>query len=297
MVKKFISIVLSVLTVIALSGCNAVKQSNSERKIKVSVTFNAMAEFVRAVGKDKVDITTIIPDGTEPHDFEPKAKDIAGLAEANVFVYSGLGMESWVSKAVTSANNKNLITVEASKGAEPIANSDSDKKSQYDPHIWLSIKGAQLEIKNIKDALIKADPKDKDYFQKNCNEFVSRLENLYSEYSVKFEPLNNKSFITGHAAFAYFCRDFGFKQNSVEDVFAEGEPSAKKLAELVDYCRKNNVKTVFVENMVSKSVSQTLAKQVGAKVETIYTFESSEDNLSYYDRMQKNLEKIYQSIK
>jgi len=294
------AVILCLLIFIGFTGCNNQKKPQTTGKIVTSVTFNAMKEFVYAVGKDKVEIATLIPDGIEPHDFEPKARDIAQIADSSVFVYNGLSMESWVDQAIASADNKNLIIVEASKGAAPIKASESDSDSdykQYDPHLWISIKGAEIEAKNIKDALIKASPKDKEYFEKNYSDFISQLESIYSEYSEKFKTLTNKNFVTGHAAFAYLCRDFGLNQKSVEDVFAEGEPSAKKLAELADYCKKFNVKTVFTENMVSPSVSKTLADQVGAKVETIYTFESNEDNLSYIDRMKYNLSKIYGSMK
>ncbi|MGB8454471.1 MAG: metal ABC transporter substrate-binding protein [Anaerocolumna sp.] len=271
-----------------------------ESKIKVSVTFNAMKEFVLAVGKDKVEISTIIPDGTEPHDFEPKAQDLVNLSTANVFVYSGLGMEAWADEAIKAADNSNLIAVEASKGAEAIENTDPEEveeHGQYDPHIWLSLKGAELEVENIKDALVQADPSNKDYYETNYNDFISQLENLFNEYNGKFQSVEKKSFVTGHAAFGYLCRDFGLEQNSVEDTFAEGEPSAQQLTELVEYCKENKVTTIFAEEMASPDVSQTLAKEVGAKVETIYTVESNEDDLTYLDRIKGNLAKIYDGLK
>ena len=275
------------------------ESKGSDSKIKVSVTFNAMYEFVKAVGKDKVKISTIIPDGTEPHDFEPKAQDLVGLSTSQVFVYSGFGMEAWTDNAIKSANNPNLIAVEASKGAEPIKNIDPGEvkeHGQYDPHIWLSLKGAEIETKNIKDALAKADPANKDYYEKNCSDFVAQLENLYTKYDSKFKNAKKKSFVTGHAAFGYLCRDFGLKQNSVEDVFAEGEPSAQQLVELVKYCKENKVTTIFAEEMASPDVSKTLAKEVGAKVETIYTVESGEDSKTYLERVESNLTKIDASL-
>ena len=316
MSKKLVALLLSLLMIPAFSACSNTNSSSTagsnaesgtasqtsavkSKKIKVSVTFNAMKEFTEAVGKDKVEISTIIPDGTEPHDFEPKAKDLTELSSAQVFVYSGFGMEAWADKAIEAANNKNLVAVEASKGATPIQNTDAGEvkeHGQYDPHIWISLKGAETEAKNIRDGLIKADPSSADYFNQNCDSFVAQLESLYSEYNTKFQTTKSKSFVTGHAAFAYLCRDFGLKQNSVEDVFAEGEPSAQKLAGLVDYCKKNNVKTIFVEDMVSPAVSQTLAKQVGAKVKQIYTIESGEDNKTYLERMKSNLNEIYDSL-
>jgi len=317
MFKKWTALLLCLITLVSFSACSnnnsantsggsssptsTADQSNTPEgsKIKVSVTFDAMTEFTKTIGKDKVEISTIIPAGTEPHDFEPKAQDLVALSTANVFVYSGLGMEAWVDKAISSANNSNLITVEASKGADGIKNTDPgeiEEHGQYDPHIWLSLKGAELEAKNIKDGLVQADPSNKDFYEKNCSDFVAQLESLFNEYNGKFQSVSKKSFVTGHAAFGYFCRDFGLTQNSVEDVFAEGEPSAQQLTELVNYCKENKVTTIFAEDMASPEVSKTLADEVGAKVETIHTIESAENNMTYLERMKDNLSKIYDSL-
>ena len=209
-------------------------------------------------------------------------------------------MESWAPKAIEAADNKNLIVVEASKKLTPIKNTDSaeiKEHGQYDPHTWLSLKNAVIETKTIKDALVKADPSHKNYYEKNCDDYVAQLESLFTKYEGQFQLLSNmKSIVTGHAAFAYFCRDFGLNQNSVEDVFAEGEPTPKQLSELVSFCKKNYVKTIFAEEMASPDISKTLAKEVGAKVETIYTIESGEDNKTYIERMEDNLSKIYASL-
>lgn len=318
MLKKWITMLLCLLVVASFSACGSKKQENKpdesseavsstdqtnqsdESALKVYVTFNAMKEFVTAVGKDKVEVATIIPDGMEPHDFEPKAQDIAGLSSAKIFVYSGLGMEAWAEEAIKAADNTDLIIVEASKGADVIENTDQEEieeHGQYDPHIWLSLKGAESEVKNIKDALVQADPSNKDYYEANCDDFISQLEDLYNEYNEKFQSVEKKSFVTGHAAFGYLCRDFGLEQNSVEDTFAEGEPSAQQLTELVEYCKENDVSTIFAEEMASQEVSQTLADEVGAKVDTIYTIESNEDDMTYLERMSDNLAKIYESLK
>lgn len=304
MFKKILALILCTAVVVGASGCGQtasaqVTSSKSvDRKLNVSVSFNAMAEFAKAVGKDKVTVSTIIPDGTEPHDFEPKAQDLVGLSKADVFVYNGFGMEKWADNAVQSANNKKLIAVEASKGAEPIKNEDTGEvkeHGEYDPHLWLSIKGAETETKNICDAFIKADNANKSYFEKNRDAFISELEGLYKEYQNKFANVSKDSIVTGHAAFAYFCRDFHLKQNSVEDVFADGEPSTKQLTELVNYCKKNKVTTIFAEEMASPEVSKSLANEVGAKVETIYTIEGAEDNKDYLTRVKENMQKIYGS--
>ena len=312
MFQKAAALLLSLTILMGATACSngspteqqgsssAESTSSAEaEKIPVSVTFNAMKEFVEAVGKDRVEVATIIPDGTEPHDFEPKAQDLAALSNAKIFVYNGFGMEAGVDDAIKSANNSSLITVEASKGAEPIQNTEEEEieeHGQYDPHLWLSLKGAELEVKNIKEALVSADPSNKEFYETNCNDYVAQLEKLYTEYQGKFQSVKKKSFVTGHAAFGYLCRDFGLEQNSVEDVFAEGEPSAQQMTELVKYCKENQVTTIFAEEMASPEVSKTLADEVGAKVETIYTIEGGEDDKSYLERMEDNLSKIYDSL-
>jgi zinc transport system substrate-binding protein len=332
MIKRWAVVLLCLAAVVSFSACGTGSSQTDTGKLKVSVTFNAMKEFVEAVGQDKVEVTAIIPDGTEAHGFEPKAQDLVSLSTAKVFVYNGLGMEGWVEEAIGAANNANLIVVDASEGADVIerdtdaddhhedadhheeAEHDEDANhaedaaheeeheeeghhhGKYDPHLWIGIKGAQTQVQNIKTALIKADPENKDFYEKNCESFVSQLESLYNEYSAKFQSAEKKNFVTGHAAFGYLCRDFGLVQSSVSDVFAEGEPSAQQLSELVEYCRVNNVTTIFAEEMASPAVSETLANEVGAKVQTIYTMETNEDGKTYLERMEENLAKIYESL-
>ncbi|EYE87291.1 ABC transporter substrate-binding protein [Fervidicella metallireducens AeB] len=306
--KKIVAALIALTLIFGLSACNGKQANNSEvketstseEKIKVIVSFNPIKEFVLEIGGNKVDVETIIPEGSEPHDFEPKVRDIAALTEADIFIYNGLGMESWVDKVLNSIDKKTLTIVEASKGCEAIKISDPEEikeHGEYDPHIWLSLKEAQKESKNIKDALIMVDFKNKDYYEKNYENFIKELNSLYDEYKKKFDTVSNRCFVTGHAAFGYLCRDFNLNQNSVEDVFAEGEPSGKKMKELVDFCKANNVKTVFLEEMASPKVSETLANEIGAKVEKIYTIASKEDNKNYIQSMRENLEKIYNSLK
>lgn len=304
MKKKVLYLIMVMTLIISLVGCGksietkqtSKTESGKNEKIKVIVTFNPLKEFVEAVGKDKVQVETIVPNGSEPHDFDPKAKDLINIENADIFVYNGLNMETWIDKLSSNLQNKELVKVDSSKDVNAIKVEKSEH-GNYDPHIWLGLTSAKVQVKNIKDALIKIDEKNKDSYEKNYKEFESEIDNLLKEYKPKFEALKNKNFITGHAAFAYFCRDFGLKQNSVEGVFAEGEPTPKKLKELTDYCRENKVETVFVEEMVSPKVSETLAKEVGANIKTIYTLEAREDDKNYIQSMESNIKEVYESLK
>lgn len=290
----------------SIAGCggmqtdSAQERTSSSGKIPVVVSFNAMKEFTEAVGKDKVSVTTMVPDGTEPHDFEPAPLDMRILSDAKIFVYNGMGMEAWADKAVKAADQGNLLAVEASRGVEPVKLEDPDEIKEHganDPHVWLSISGAEQEAANIRDALVQVSPENKQYFDDNYNAFKKQLDALKADYAGKFRDAGNHTIVTGHSAFAYLCRDFGLTQKSVEDTFAHGEPTPDMLAELADYSRANHVKVIFTEELVSPEVSMTLAGESGAKTETIYTMESAEDGLSYIDRMKANLQRIYDALK
>ena len=300
--KNFINIfiALTLLCTSLLAGCGSEEKAAPAGKTSVVVSFNAMKELVQAVGQDKVAITTLIPDGTEPHDFQPTPKDMKALHKAALFVYNGAGMESWTDTAIKAASNEKLQVLEASKGIALIELDDPDEikeHGQYDPHTWLSLANAQIEVKNIADALSAVDPKNKDFYQKNAQSYNKQLAELLAKYQGKFARLPQKNFVTGHATFAYLCRDLGLTQSSVEDVFASGEPSAQSLAQLAEFCKEKNVKTIFVEDTVSPKTSLTLAKEVGAGTQPIHTLESSAGKLTYLQRMEENLEAIYKSMK
>lgn len=317
--RKLILVGLALVVLITTAACGR-DGASADHKLSVVTSFNAMTELVEAVGGDKVEVHTIIPDGTEPHDFELKPSDVKALQGARVFVYNGLGMEPWAQEAIDAASNKNLTVLEASHGIEAIHvdaeeeaahdHHEVDKKQEeqehgheghhhgdLDPHAWLSLKNAMVEVDAIAQVLAQADPDNASYYQDNANRYKAELAALDQEYAAKFATIPHKDFVTGHAAFAYLCRDYGLHQESVEDVFAEGEPNAGQLAQLVNFAKSHGVKVIFAEEMASPEVSKTLASEVGAQVETLYTMESAEDNLSYLERMRSNLEKIYASLR
>lgn len=301
---KKLSIIFCICTLLLcnlLTGCGSKEPAPAaDHKLRVVVTFNAMKEFTQAVGKDKIHITSLIPDGTEPHDFQPTTKTMQALSNADILIYNSNGMERWVKQAVKAADNKKLITVEASKGIKLIGLTDLDliiEHGRYDPHTWLSLSCAQTEVKNITEALAAADKTNADFYRKNAAEYNQKLQALLAAYQKKFSKLEQNDFVTGHAAFAYLCRDFGLQQQSIEDVFASGEPSAQNLAKLTAYCKEHNVKTIFVEEAVSPKTSETLAREVGATTQEIYTIECSNGEKTYLTRMEENLDAIYKSLK
>ena len=292
--KKLVSIFLGVTMAAFFVGCQSAKKAENKKdngKVDVTVSIEPLREFTEIVGGDKVNVKTMVPNGTEPHDFEPKTQDLLELNKAKVFVYNGLGMEHWKEQVLNTIENKDVKVVEASKGAEVLKEGD-----KVDPHLWLSLDGAKIEAQNIKDALVEVDSDNKSYYEENFKKFAEKLDSLANEYKEKFNGLANKDFVTGHAAFGYLCREFGLKQVSVENLFGEGEITPQKMQEIVEFCKKNDIRTIFMPELASEKISQTLANEVGGKIEKIYTLESNEDGISYIDAMKENLSKIYNAL-
>ncbi len=298
--KRLLYLFCSVLLLLA-AGCGAPKAEKPDGgKLAVVASFYAMKEITQAIGGDKVDVRTLIPEGTEPHEFQPTTRSMKDLSRARVLVIQGLGMEPWAEEMVKAAENKDLVQVVAAQQVQPIQNEEKEKireHGQYDPHAWLSPSCAQLEARAIADGLANADPANRAYYEANADKFIARLQTLEDKYKEKFRQVHRKDFVTGHAAFAYVCRDFGLEQSSVEGVFASGEPNARQLAALVEFCRERGVKTIFTEAAVSPKTSQSLAREVGAKVVPIHTLEGSEGEGDYLQQMEENLERIYESLK
>ena len=320
MKRKIIFGAIASILMLGFAACTVVTGSKIDNKkdlgkIKVMTSIYPIKEFTEIIGGDKVSVKSMVPDGAEPHDFEPKAKDMVELGKSQLFIYNGLGMEHWVDKVLSTVHDDKLTVVDTSKNAKIIEISsekeveihdeeghehtqhDGHNHGKIDPHIWLSFSEAKNQGKLIEEALIKVDPKDKDYFIANYNKFASELDQISSEYGEKFKNIPNKSFVTGHAAFAYLCRDLGLTQVSVEDAFGEGEITPQHLKELANYCKANNVKVIFMPDSASEKVSQTLANEVGAKVVKISSLETKNGDKSYIETVKENLETIYDNLK
>lgn len=312
--KIFLATILTIGALI-FTGCTSSEvktNKEEEKKVKIMASIYPIAEFSRIIGGDKVVVNTMVPEGAEPHDFEPKAKDMVKLNSSNLFVYNGLQMESWVDKVLNTVESKDLVVLNSSTNAKVIVSEGEEEEHDLegdehsheghnhgpeDPHIWLGAEEAMKQSELIKDKLVEIDSKNKEYYEKNYENFKNQLLEMKKEYREKFDGVSNKNFVTGHGAFAYLCRDFDLKQKSLEGVFGEGEVTPKQLKDLTNYCKENNVKVVFMPDTASEKLSETLAKEIGAKVVKISSLETNSFNKGYVETMKSNLEIIYENMK
>lgn len=308
LLKRIMQYLLIFIIMIIIPGCSYEAATNDEKesltktstsKVPIVVTFNPMKEFVKAIGKEKVEITIMVPTGMVPHNFKPKQEHLNDLKAAKLFVYNGMGLGDWTDEALKAVDNKDLIVIEAAKGIEPLKNPKTkslQNYGDYDPHTWLSLKNAQIASKNIKDALVKIDPMNRDYYEKNYEDFFTELDNLYTEYKDRFSKTNKRVVLTGHSAFGYLCREFNFEQLSIENFFANSKPSIEEIDKISKYLKDSSTKVVLLENETSSEILNALKKDVGVEVHTTYCLEKGESGKSYIESMRLNLDNIYKSM-
>ena len=309
--KKLLSPLIIFLLIV--SGCSnaastkSEKMSEDSKKLQIVTTFYPMYYFAQKVAGSSANVELLIPNGVEPHDWEPTANDMAKIQDSDLFIYNSRYFETWTEKVFKSINDSNLKVVEASNGIELMDALDSEEEDHHehtsskDPHVWLSPVLAQKEVDNIAKALEQADPKNKDKFQKNAAALNSELADLDSLYKETVNKAKKKEFVTQHAAFSYLAKQYGLTQIPIAGLSPDVEPTLGKLAELTDLTKKKNVKIIYFEELTSSKVANTLAKEIGAKTEVLNPLEGltkkeQEQGLDYIDVMKNNLESLKLSI-
>lgn len=327
--KRFFNIAIIAISIcFMLVGCknnsnlNEVKtestivgNTNENTKLNIYTSFYPMYDFTLRIGGDKVTVTNLVPAGTEPHDWEPSTTDIIALEKADILIYNGVDMEHWVDKIVDSLNNKDIILVETSIGIDLLEgdhghddeeedeheDEEEDEDDSYDPHVWISIKNAKVQLNNIKEALMKADPENADYFNANFETHVKKFDDLDKKFEDSLSGLENRDIIVAHKAFSYLCADYGLNQVAIEGLAADSEPDAKRMTEIIEFAKEHQIKTIFFEELVSPKVAETIAAEIGANTDVLnpiegLTKEQLDAGEDYLSIMEKNLEALLKAL-
>lgn len=309
------TVVLSVL--LTACGGQEKKEASSNEKIQVMTTFYPMYEFTKQVVGDKGDIELLIPAGTEPHDFEPSAKDLAKISDSDVFVYNSPELETWTDNLTDTIDTKQTEIIQASKDIKLMEGTEHEHEEAHDhdtqeheehghsheldPHVWLDPALAIKEVETIRDQLSKKYPDDKAAFEKNAASYIDELKKLDEEFQTAFKDAKNKTFVTQHAAFGYLANQYGLTQEAIAGISPDQEPSPSRLSELKHYVDDNQVKVIYFEENASSKVAETLSKETGVKLEVLNPLESLtdkqiKDGEDYLSVMRENLTALKESI-
>lgn len=281
-------ITLFVGGILTACGSNPGSESSSEdngEKLSVITTFYPIYDFTQNIVGEEGDVDLLIPAGTEPHDFEPSAKQIAQMQEADAFVYHDENMEAWVPDTVEGWEDGNPSVIKGTEDIQLMSGSEEHEENEeqghsheYDPHTWVDPKLAIKEVEAIRDQLSQDYPDRKEAFEENAENYINELEDLDQEYETSLSNAQQKSFVTQHAAFAYLAKEYGLNQVSISGLSPDEEPSPERLAELKDYVEEHDIDYVYFEENASDKIAKTLADEVGVELEVLNPLESLTDD-------------------
>lgn len=308
--KKILILIFVALMLVGCSVNNANQNNEKSTKKKIVTTIYPVYEFTKLVVGDNGEVVSLVPFGSSAHDYEPTAKDIAAIEEADVFVYHGAEMEPWIDKILAGIANKKLLIINASEGIELAKaththhehehehehekehehehekehehehekehkeNEHHHHHGEYDPHVWLAPLNAKAETKNIADKLIAFDSDHASKYQENFKKVAAEFDKLHQEFMSGLSNVKQKEIVVSHEAFGYLCNAYGLVQYGVEGIVPTSEPDPSKMTEIIHFVKEHNINTIFFEELASEKVAAAISKETGAKVAVLNPLET-----------------------
>lgn len=303
--------------------------TTTEGPLNVIATTSILADLTTNVGGERVAVRTLLPAGTDPHTYAPSPADVQAVAESQLLIENGLGLEEWLQEVTENAGGARP-TVTASAGLTPIEGAGehseeghseeghsgadasataeeghSEEGHSDDPHMWFDVQNTIRYVENIRDGLKQADPAGASSYDRNAAAYIEQLQQLDAELVQQTAtiPAERRKLATNHDTFGYFARRYGFEVVGTifEGVSTEQEPSAQEIAALVSRIREQNVAAVFTENTANSRLAEQIASEVGVSVvTTLYTDalgQPGSDGETYIKMMRFNTQQIVEALK
>lgn len=236
--------------------------------LKVVASFSILADMVKNVGGDRVQVASLVGPDADAHTYEPTPADARTLAEANLVVINGLGLEGKIDRLVKTSGYKGPLAV-ASQGLRPLTMTDEDHggKRITDPHAWQNLANGKLYVANIRQALAQVDPAGADVYTANAEAYAKQLDDLDAWVRAEFAkvPRAQRKMVTSHDAFGYFGQAYGLTLLAPSGVSTESEPSAKGVGQLIRQIKAEKIRALFVENMNDPRLIERIAKETGVQ--------------------------------
>jgi zinc transport system substrate-binding protein len=266
--------------------------SSHNTTTKVVASFFPLYDFAKHVGGNKVNVTTLVPVGVEPHDWEPTTQQIQRLLSADLFVYNGAGIDKWADKIETK------LKVNASEGLPLL----TDNNGNHDPHTWLDPVLAKRQVELIRNGLIKSDPQNTDYYIRNAQSYIAQLDSLDAEIKSELSTCAKTDFIAFHSAFSYFSNRYGLHQYTILGEDPEGEIQPQTLERLVNLAKQYSIHVIYSEEFLDPRNAQVIADEIpNGKVLVLSPIEGvradeQQAGIGYLEKMRQNLENLKEGL-
>ncbi|AQP53447.1 metal ABC transporter substrate-binding protein [Vagococcus penaei] len=310
-IKQLLFLTLLVISSLAtLSACGTKKDTShaTSGQLTVVATNSILANLVEEVGKEHVSVHSLVPRGTDPHEYEPLPDDIAKASDADVIFYNGLNLETggngWFNKLMTMAKkkeDKDYFVV--SREVDPQYLTSDGQETQVDPHAWLSLANGILYVTAIKEVLVEKDPEHREDYEKNAQVYSEKLQALHDQSQQLFAdiPSDKKLLVTSEGAFKYFAKDYQIPTAYIWEINTEDQGTPDQMRLIIDTLRQTAVPVLFVEQSVDPRSMETVARETKLPIyETVLTdslAKSGQPGDTYYSMMAWNLEKIHAGLK
>jgi ABC-type Zn uptake system ZnuABC Zn-binding protein ZnuA len=278
-------------------------------KLSVLATTSIVGDIVKNVGGEPIDLEVLLPLGTDPHAFDPTPRDLARVADADVIIVNGLGLETFLAKMLKSAGS-GIPVVVVSKGVETRhleeteARVEEPQHDEDDPHVWLTPANAKVFVDNIEHALSALDPAHTATYQANAAAYRMELETLdnWVQTQIDMIPPENRQLVTDHDTFGYYAERYGLEMvGAVLPGYSTiSEPSAQELAALQNAIKQYGVKAVFVGSTVNPVLAKRIAEDTGIQLVLLYTGslgEAGSGAATYVDYIRYNTQAIVEALK
>lgn len=245
-----------------------------DRTLKVVTSFTILADMVRRIGETRVAVHALAGPNQDLHGFEPRPSDLQAVAQADVMVVNGLGLEGWAERLVQSAGFKGTAIV-ASRGVAALKSGHRHggpaagySHGAFDPHAWQDIANARAYAENIRAGLAAADPARAPSYADAAARYSAELAALDAEIRALLAPIPraHRRAITSHDAFAYFAAAYGIDMLAIAGAWRSAEPSARELAALSAQVKRQNIRALFLENAANPAALRALAAETGIAI-------------------------------
>jgi len=269
----------------------------AQEKPKVVATFSILADFVKQVGGDRLEVQALVGPNGDAHVYQPAPEDAKPLAGAKVIVTNGFGFEGWMERLIKASGTK-APTVVATKGVKPRKTDDDRGHGDVDPHAWQSVPNAKIYVANVRDALAAADPAGKAAYEGNAVAYLAKLDALDAEVRAMVAkiPADRRKIITTHDAFGYFASAYGVAFIAPQGVSTESEVSARDVAKIITQIRKQKIPAVFLENISDDRLLKRIGQESGARIGgTLYSDALTDEKgpaPTYIDMIRHNVKQL-----
>ena len=268
----------------------------AQERLKVVASFSILGDFVKNVGGDRVDVTTLVGPNGDVHVYTPTPADAKKIADAKLVIINGFGLEGWLPRLIQASGSKALI-ITATRGITPLR-----LGSDADPHAWQSVANARQYVTNIRDALAAAAPSDADYFDKQTQAYLAKLEVLDAEVrqAVGQIPESRRAVISTHDAFGYFASRYGIRFIAPIGVSTESEASARDIAAIIAQVKAAHIPAVFLERISDPRLMRRISAETGARIGgTLYSdalTDEKGDAPTYIDMVRHNIKTLASAL-